>query len=412
MKTTHKSSLLTLPPILLTENVFNRLTDHELGQLNATSRRARLKTRHALGGRRLATLIDHETDAATDTLPDNFLILLKHLPKSHQSWIPYLLINAAFKHHHEAFANTVLNSRIRDDTPKEISTSCINTALICYAIFTGQKTIKEVLEFIYNDTEVTLRLKDKWENPVVLTTLGLFDMISVSTCHNPDKDELIDWEAFSKAHLDFERKLKFYLQLRLYAEHSPKKARNNLAQYFIDFNHNHATFKRLTEAISHHKATTSPDQSYFYFMISANQDTFSHVWIIEQFYSSERDAVRYRRYQSWIKETILLKDMDKVHNTHPNRSWSEKKCHRFFDKVENLLTTHHNKLVSPKQCFGHGSRKTPDHRATNFIINDVLFTQTFGFFCKAVRPTDCIDRYETIARQSRVGASKRTHQSI
>lgn len=401
MKSTHKAELSTLPSQLLKQGIFSRLTAEELARLNTVSQKLHRKTAYPLKGRWFAYLIDHAIDEVTDTISSDYLTILQYLPSSHQSWIPYLLANLVFKHYHTTFASIVLKNRIKNETLEDTTTSCINTALICYAIFTGAITSNSILQFVDDDTKVRLHLTDKWDSPIYLNTASLFDLVITPFCHDPALESAIQWWKIPELHDAFEVKLHTYLQMRLIAgEEHPSVVNKTLMKYFSDFNHNLATMNHLKKSVETHKAATTPEKSHFYFMLASNNTTISHAWIIEQFYSHERQAVRYRRYQSWIRETTLLKELAKGHNIHPDRSWNEIKLERFLNKVERLYCTHHEERISSKRCFGYGGKKTRPHTRTTYLKKDTLHTQTLGFFCRAVNPTTCIDHFEGLAWQS------------
>ncbi len=332
--------------------------------------------------------------------------------------IPFLVLNYLISNHFNEFASAAFSTldnpvnqtaevaeidcKPLPEYSDEDLSSCVNTGYILSALFLGDKKANEKMGLlrkkVTHDFNIDLTPDPQWNYKVI----GVLDGDWIRAA---DKDEKFS----SVSHEQQQEKIKTYAQpginnffayLQVMLNQPPQKEETTaeLTNLFstLKYNFNHATIQALKAEIAAAKVNQHQSMIYGIGVASHNRETtvfesgdelfsYEHVFMIEQFFW--RGEVRFRLYQSWLREATLLDDIKKrKYGLFGEGSWNQIEMENFLNRFERYSCETEQPLATLNECFGYSEESKPLLQFEDQILTGV----SVRYFSVPIDPKQCL----------------------
>ncbi|MEO8401748.1 MAG: hypothetical protein ABI597_08125 [Gammaproteobacteria bacterium] len=309
--------------------------------------------------------------------------------------IPYLLIQKLASERWSKFVRMTVSAGLDPNSrtaTADLDTSCANTLGALAIIFLGESNAKELLKRLSQTHIANVGFKSPMTGKQ--QTYGIANFASKNILHAPDLEQELK---SLTANPETVNKIGDMIEPSL-GRFTDDRFTSDGKAYFENIEHNFndsVTTELKAEILANHKTVKEGQtQIYFVVLLTTNDNsstTYEHVFVIEQFYSSETQEVLHRLYQSWIKQATLLDDFTKrQYGTKTENTYDKSQIIAFLDNFQLYSSTKKTKKATDSTtCFGYVSQSS-DKRCT-FGQNNSLIGTCVRYFSTTIDPKNCRD---------------------
>ncbi len=380
----------TLGLALWQQRILPWLDGHALLQFILTNKASELLARPVLKASKLAlTVTRNQPDDALESAPKkrclesdtavrDLIDILRCMPVRYRSVIPYLLILALADKHAALFIQTIL--RLFNSQPRcyeNIDTSCVNTTLLVLTMMIGFSPRL----FIQGPIVARNITTAAFTVPLPSGTTWVF---KVNNAFKADKKTINPCTLFHEKVMQQSHDL----------HQGTQDDANFMAAMKTFVTSQELMSAKVTDIRNHihgNNQHTQADATFIYNIVLMNPSNICHhSFILEQFYCGETQSVRFRLYQSWVKESTLTASLQKHFSELPSRSWDAAGLYRFLTRLELYCSTSKPGYISDNECFGHGHRTGT--RKFEIKFEDNTFSSCRVDYCSyKINPADCVN---------------------